>query len=141
MNGAGLWESPMITVPEPPITTSPCVPTVPTRAAFLPLMNTVADTAESKALPQVQVSPFLAAARPSKNTSGDPDAMALGPCPGIGQLVGSVMRAAGFAMYDFLSTIFPRATVSELRRAVAQGIAQVGISAIALERLWLYRGR
>ncbi len=51
------------------------------------------------------------------------------------------MRAAGFAMYDFLSTIFPRATVSELRRAVAQGIALVGISAIALERLWLYRGR
>ena len=63
-------------------------------------MNTAADTAESKALPQGQVSPFVAAARPSKNTSEDPDAMA------SGQLVESVMRAAGLAMYDFLSTIF-----------------------------------
>jgi len=104
VNGAGVCESPIITVPDPPITTSPCEPTVPTSAAFLPLMNTVLDTAEASALPQVQVSSFRAAASPSKNTSGDPEAMALGPCPGMGQLVGSVMRAAGFAMFDSLST-------------------------------------
>ena len=51
-------ESPMITVLEPPITMSPWVPTVSTRAAFLPLMNTVAATPETKALPQVQESPL-----------------------------------------------------------------------------------
>lgn len=98
MKGAGVCESPMITVPEPPITTSPCEPVVSIRAAFLPLMNTVAETLETRALPQVQVSHLRAAARPSKNTSGDPEAIAFGPCPGIGQEVGSVIRAAGFAM-------------------------------------------
>lgn len=41
-------------------------------------------------------------------------AMAFGPCPGMGQVVGSVIRAAGFAMFDFLSTNLPGATVSEL---------------------------
>lgn len=69
-------------------------------------MNTVADTPETKALPQVQESPLRAAANPSKNTSPDPEAMALAPCPGIGQLVGSVIRAAGFAMHDSLSVVF-----------------------------------
>jgi hypothetical protein len=66
-------------------------------------MKTVPETAEANALPQVQVSPLRAAASPSKKTSGDPEAMALDPCPGMGQLVGSVIRAAGFAMFDSLS--------------------------------------
>lgn len=83
------------------------------QGSILPLINTVEDTADAKALPQVQVSPLVAAARPSKKTSGDPDAIAFGPCPGIGQLVGSVIRAAGFAMLDFLSTILPSGTVSD----------------------------
>jgi len=34
----------------------------------------------------------------------NPEAMALGACPGMGQLAGSVMRAAGVAMFDSLST-------------------------------------
>lgn len=101
--GAGVCELPIMTVPEPPITTSPWLPTVPTSAAFWPLINTVEDTAEVNALPQVHLSSLRAAARPSKNTLGDPDAIAFGPCPGMGQLVGSVMRAAGFAMIDSLS--------------------------------------
>jgi len=62
----------------------------------------------------VQVSPFRAAASPSKNTSGEPEAMALGPCPGIGQLVGSVIRAACFSMFDALSTNEPALTLSDL---------------------------
>lgn len=114
VKGVGVWESPMITVPDPLITTSPCEPMVPTRAAFLPFMKTVPDTAEANALPQVQASSFRAAASPSKNTSGEPEAIALGPCPGIGQLVGSVMRAAGFAMFDSLSTNEPVPTLSDL---------------------------
>jgi hypothetical protein len=77
-------------------------------------MKTVPETADANALPQVQASPFRAAASPSKNTSGEPEAMALGPCPGIGQLVGSVMRAAGFAMFDSLSTNEPVPTLSDL---------------------------
>lgn len=40
--------------------------------------------------------------------------MASGPCLGIGQLVGSVMRAAGFAMFDSLSTNEPVPTLSDL---------------------------
>lgn len=77
-------------------------------------MKTVAATLEAKALPQVQVSPLVAAASPSKNTSGEPEAMALGPCPGMGQLEGAVIRAAGFAILDFLSTNLPAPTVSDL---------------------------
>lgn len=95
----------MMTVPEPPITMSPWLPPVSINAAFLPLMNTVVATPETSALPHVQVSPLRAAARPSKNTSEDPEAMALAPCPGIGQVVGSVTRAAGLAMHDSLSAI------------------------------------
>lgn len=47
--------------------------------AMLP-MKTVAAALEASALPQVQVSPLVAGASPSKNTSGEPEAMALGPC-------------------------------------------------------------
>jgi hypothetical protein len=66
----------------------------------------MADTPETNALPQVQMSPLRAAASPSKKTSEEPEEMALAPCPGIGQLVGSVIRAAGFAMHDSLSAVF-----------------------------------
>jgi len=50
---------------------------------------------------------------PFSNTSGEPEDIALGPCPGIGQLVGSLMRAAGFAMFDSLSTNEPVPTLSD----------------------------
>ncbi len=66
-------------------------------------MKTVAEKPETNALPHVQVSPFRAAASPSKKTSTEPEAMDLAPCPGIGQLVGSDKRAAGFATIDSLS--------------------------------------
>jgi len=50
-----------------------------------------------------------------------PEAMALGPCPGMGQLVGSVMRAAGFAMCDFLSSDLLGPAVSDLRLWMSDG--------------------
>ncbi len=114
MNGAGVCESPMITVADPPITMSPCVPPVPMIAAFLPFMNTVEDRPEDSALPQVQLSPPRAAGKPSKLTSGEPSAMVWGPCPGIGQLVGSDTRAAGVAIFDSLSLHSQRSTLSEI---------------------------
>lgn len=79
------------------MTTLPWVPPVSIVAAFLPLMKTVEDRPEDNALPHVQVSPWRAAESPSKKTSGEPVAMGLVPCPGSGQLEGSVLRAAGLA--------------------------------------------
>ena len=59
-------------------------------------MNTVAEKAPLRAWPQVQESPRRAAARPLKKTSPEPLAIGLVPWPGMGQVVGSVTRAAGF---------------------------------------------
>lgn len=59
-------------------------------------MNTVAENAPLRAWPQVQVSPRRAAARPLMKTSPEPLAIGLVPWPGMGQVVGSVTRAAGF---------------------------------------------
>lgn len=75
----------------------PWAPAVSMVAAFLPFMKTVEDRADDSALPQVQVSPWRAAESPSKKTSGEPVAIELVPCPGNGQLEGSLLRAAGLA--------------------------------------------
>lgn len=98
VRGAGVKTSPMSTVPEPPITTLPCAPILPSVTAGRPLMSTVDETAEIIGLPQAETSPCRAAGRPSKTTSGEPWAMGLLPCPGTGQVVGSVTRAAGFPL-------------------------------------------
>ena len=95
---AGVKTSPMSTVPEPPITTLPCAPILPSVTAGRPLMSTVDETVEIIGLPQAEVSPCRAAGRPSKTTSGEPWTMGLLPCPGTGQVVGSVTRAAGFPL-------------------------------------------
>jgi hypothetical protein len=63
-------------------------------------MKTVAETSPTNALPHALVSDFLAAARPSKKTSEEPETIGFVPCPGKGHAVGSVMRAAGFAISD-----------------------------------------
>lgn len=49
-------------------------------------------------LPQADLSVMRAAARPSKFTLGEPLAIGFVPCPGRGQLVGSVNRAAGLPL-------------------------------------------
>ena len=59
--GAGVKTSPMSTVPEPPITTLPCAPILPSVTAGRPLMSTVDETAEIIGLPQAEVSPCRAA--------------------------------------------------------------------------------
>ena len=88
----------MITVPDPPMITLPCSPTLPSVAAGFPLIKTVDDTAELIGLPQADGSPWRAAGKPSKKTSGEPSMMEATPCPGIGHVVGSVTRAAGFPL-------------------------------------------
>src|SRR5690606_32902138 len=86
--------SPISTVPEPPMITLPCAPTLPSVAAGKPLMNTVEATAEAIGLPQAEASLCLAAGKPSNRTLGEPATMGLVPWPGSGQAVGSVTRAA-----------------------------------------------
>ena len=91
-----MWELPIMIVPEPPMTLLPWAPVLPTVAAGKPLMRTVEATSPTIALPHALLSVCRAAAKPSKKTSGDPEAIGLTPCPGTGQEEGSVMRAAGF---------------------------------------------
>jgi len=101
--GLGVCEVPMITVPEPPITTLPWSPRLPRVAAGLPLISTLGTRLLDRVLPQPVLSPARAAGRPSKKTSGEPLAMGLFPCPVFGQLLESPRRAAGLPdMTNFL---------------------------------------
>ena len=70
--GAGVKTSPMSTVPEPPITTLPCAPILPSVTAGRPLMSTVDETAEIIGLPQAEVSPCRAAGRRRKRRRESP---------------------------------------------------------------------
>lgn len=103
------------------MTSLPCVPVLLTSAAFFPLMKTVAETFPSNALPQSLRSPFLAAARPSKKTSAEPVAIGFLPWPGSGQAVGSVTRAAGFAISESILSKFRSANFSPLAASSSKG--------------------
>lgn len=100
VNGAGVWLSPIIIVLDPAVTVLPCEPVLPTVAAFNPLMNTVLLSPPTNGLPHALLSVALAAGKPSKNTSGEPETMGLVPCPETGHAVGADKRAAGFAISD-----------------------------------------
>ncbi|MDT4869246.1 hypothetical protein FQZ97_1042660 [compost metagenome] len=89
--GTCCW--PMITLPEPPITTPPWLAVLPWTTAGRPLISTLGMTWPLSAAPQEQASPWRAAGRPSNSTSAEPAAMA--DCPQRGQVTASVTRAAG----------------------------------------------
>lgn len=77
------------------MTTPPWLSVLSSIAAFLPFINTVEEKAPDMAWPQPAASPRRAAGRLLNSTSGEPDVMAGVPCPGMGQEVGSLRRAAG----------------------------------------------
>lgn len=85
---------PISTVPAPPTTRLPWVPTLPTTVAGLPLISTLAMTLALRVAPQAVASPWRAADRWSKKTSGEPPTIGLLPWPGSGHAVGSPRRAA-----------------------------------------------
>src|SRR5690606_1918351 len=101
--GAAACAVPMMTVPEPPMTTLPWLPMLPSVATGRPLMKTLGTRLPDRAPSQADGSPWRATGRPSKKTSGEPETMGLVPWPGTGQAVGSETRAAGFpCMSDIL---------------------------------------